>query len=1062
MLDMKYFYLLAIFSIFSLIPVMNAEASNNPNLFVSSENSQFDNYFSGSMVIEVVIRDSNLHDTDEGKGEPDVTLNGKILRMVQATDGNWYAYFANVEKAKIADSTVGLAGKGLDFGSFCPSTSLVGDNNVVPTGLFTDTEGYYVHTSSATNVCDAIDTLDQNNVVRKAKSINTNPNILTGQIGLDPNVWPLIQLFSFDDVIIQYNPGGPSQQVSLEYDEIQNISFSIDRDLYPDNAEVFLTINDFQLNQDPTDEDSWTFNINSTMSTFYQAYDNTGTNSANGGAGLVDLVPYLSTLGFEDNGKLSLDLGNVMELKTNSDQPNSFVGDGGSNVFSNIITLVEQGPNSGFFENFDSSDQSVLGILNDAPRGQTGIINYNKDSVSVLTGSSTASVSLSTEPLLSIANGETLHPGIEYPVILVDPDQNLNSGARDDLDVFRATAIIPSITIGNPVTFEDVQDALFHVSSPTLTTDNAANFSVPDSNSDRLIIDTSTVTNGSFEMFSVNLGISASALTSILLDVSESNTDGTNWVNYDLRSFESDFGISDFSDTTFSLSFGTLGSSSITIVNAGGISSSKGFIQIDDSDVTSIAAESGTVFLVIDFDSSENDSGVLTISSETNKQPIVFDLFSFGLKNDQSINNSIYRFELEETQDNSSTFEGTFEYAVTNQLNILDSDFIQTIQTIDDEIKIIVTNRLIDEEGITISYSDLDETGVITTTSTKSDVSTSSGTVSTTSTTYRFGQPVTIILKDSDLNLKSDTIDIYQSINDPNSPIVDTVGKDGNILLEIKIKDIRYKRCTIDGVEYGGLSSSGFALIETGPSTGIFEGVFKMPSLPSWICDKTGSKLISPAGGSIDARYYDSRDASGNSNIFSLSSSKTPVSFSSPAKLSHDKVSLPDTGSVQEIILSGSIKNQKRGIPLSITLTNPDGTDQNFAATLNTSGSYKSIFTVNANSSPGKYYIHLSYDNKNIETLSFSVISEIIPDWIKNNARWWSINNISDNEFIDGIEHLIEKEIISVTPSERSDLEREIPDWIKNNAKWWADDLISDEDFVESIQYLVQKGIILV
>ena len=39
--------------------------------------------------------------------------------MVQATDGNWYAYFANVEKAKIADSTVGLAGQGLDFGVFC-------------------------------------------------------------------------------------------------------------------------------------------------------------------------------------------------------------------------------------------------------------------------------------------------------------------------------------------------------------------------------------------------------------------------------------------------------------------------------------------------------------------------------------------------------------------------------------------------------------------------------------------------------------------------------------------------------------------------------------------------------------------------------------------------------------------------------------------------------------------------------------------------------------------------------------------------------------------------------
>ena len=82
---------------------------------------------------------------------------------------------------------------------------------------------------------------------------------------------------------------------------------------------------------------------------------------------------------------------------------------------------------------------------------------------------------------------------------------------------------------------------------------------------------------------------------------------------------------------------------------------------------------------------------------------------------------------------------------------MLDPNFIQTIQTIDDEIKIIITNRLIDEEGVSISYSDFDEVGVSTITSTKSDVSTNSGTVSTSSSTFRFGQPVTLILKDSDL-----------------------------------------------------------------------------------------------------------------------------------------------------------------------------------------------------------------------------------------------------------------------------------------------------------------------
>jgi hypothetical protein len=1050
MLDVKYLSLFAIFSIISLIPIIDAEASSNPNLFVSAENSQFNNYFSGSMVIEVVVIDPNLSDTDEGKGEPDVTINGKSLRMVQATDGSWYAYFANVDKAQEADSTVGKDGEGLDFGVFCSrdtSSSVIGislsetDGFAIPRFTSDSTDG----TSTFTSCTGSPSGANWNNVVRNAKSINTNSNVPSGQIGLDTNAWPLIQLYSFDEVTLQYNPAGQSQQVLLEYDEIPNISMNLDRDLYPKNAEVFLSLNDFQLNQDPTDEDSWTFDVGSTPSVFYQAYDDSGSDSANGDVGLVDLVPYLSNIGFEDNGQLSITQDFVIELRSNDEQPSTSITDG-TITYSEIVTLVEDGPNSGIFDSGDDNDQSTLGILNDAPRGQAGSITYDKKSISVLTGSSPASVSLD-EPTLTIGDdSQSLKPGNKYPVILVDPDQNINSGSRDHLDVYRATAIIPSITIGKPVTLENAQDVLFHTSLPT---GDDANSSVPDSNSDRLHID--TLVNGSYEIISINLGISASSLSSTLLDIAESNTAGTNWINYDLRSLENDLGISDFSDTSFSLYFDSLSDPTpITIVDAGEISSSQGFIQIDDSDVSDISQKSGTVFLVMDFDS----SGIISVFDEPNEQPIVFDFFSFGLENDQSINNSIYRFELEETQDTSSTFEGTFEYSVTNQLTILDPDFIQTIQTIDDEIKIIITDRLIDEEGITISYSDLDEVGVSTTTSTKTDVATNSGTVSTTSSTFRFGQPVTLTLKDSDLNLNSDTIESYQTINDPNSPNVDTVGKDGVILLEIKLKDIRYKRCTIDGVEHGGLGATGFTLVETGPSTGIFQGVFKMPSQ---ICDKSGTKLISTAGGSLDAKYYDSRDAYGNPNTFSLLRDSPSSSYSSP-KLSAYDIVKPVSGKVKEIILSGSIDNHKRGIPLSVVIFTPDGQTQNFAATLSSNGGYKSVISINENSLSGIYKIHLSHNNSFAQEISFKVSTPQIPDWIKNNARSWSSDDISDSEFIDGIEYFVEKEFF--TKPETSISEQKIPDWIKNNAKWWANDQISDEDFVESIEYLVKKGII--
>ena len=102
--------------------------------------------------------------------------------MVQATDGNWYAYFANVEKAKIADSTVGLAGKGLDFGVFVEerySDSVFGIS-------LTETDGFAVPSpsglGSSTNGDSSFSFMYRfsywtlqfnNNVVRKRKNQST-------------------------------------------------------------------------------------------------------------------------------------------------------------------------------------------------------------------------------------------------------------------------------------------------------------------------------------------------------------------------------------------------------------------------------------------------------------------------------------------------------------------------------------------------------------------------------------------------------------------------------------------------------------------------------------------------------------------------------------------------------------------------------------------------------------------------------------------------------------------------------------------------------------------------
>ncbi|MHA2404769.1 MAG: hypothetical protein ACXADH_17365 [Candidatus Kariarchaeaceae archaeon] len=35
-----------------------------------------------------------------------------------------------------------------------------------------------------------------------------------------------------------------------------------------------------------------------------------------------------------------------------------------------------------------------------------------------------------------------------------------------------------------------------------------------------------------------------------------------------------------------------------------------------------------------------------------------------------------------------------------------------------------------------------------------------------------------------------------------------------------------------------------------------------------------------------------------------------------------------------------------------------------------------------------------------------------------------------------------------------------LPDWVKNNAAWWAQGLISDDEYIQGIQFLVEQGII--
>ena len=85
------------------------------------------------------------------------------------------------------------------------------------------------------------------------------------------------------------------------------------------------------------------------------------------------------------------------------------------------------------------------------------------------------------------------------------------------------------------------------------------------------------------------------------------------------------------------------------------------------------------------------------------------------------------------------------------------------------------------------------------------------------------------------------------------------------------------------------------------------------------------------------------------------------------------------------------------------------------------------------------------------------------PLWIKEKASMWAEDRIGNIEFVRAIQFLIKAEIIAVSHSPdsvRTPIDEIFPIWVKNVADWWGNDLISDKEFVDAIEFLINERII--
>jgi len=538
----------AAFALPNAMPAAHAQVASHPNLFVSAENSQYNNYFAGPQVVQVVVSDPNISQLNQAYGEPVVTVNGKRLRMAQGTDGNWYGYFADRNQAEIAGKTAPVGAVGLNFGYFCGPTSLVG---AVKSGLsYTDTKGFTIarnpfgNTTVVTNenlgttvtpispfqigtvgtlnnVCTIPVTtgagtttgVTTENVIRENKTLSTvgssGNNIGAGfavSAGYEA-IWPVIQLYDFSaiptPVTVDYAAAGGDQVVNLTFDRIPSnlISVTPDRTAYPENAQVFLTMNDPQLGVDPTEEDSWTWGASAQNNTlFYMAFDRNDNPRADGysaataaqampsgigGAALVgapamqNLIGNLTSMNFNHNGAFTFNPTaqsvRVVDFQSNGKQTLNGTGTVAAGTYvsnhnrgvpaqsrtesislgSLPITFIEQGGvSTGVFGNWDGAHISDVITLSPneetaigaSIRGQSATFGYNELSGSIVGGFAFGSITMTA------ANG-TWASGTRIPVTLTDMNDNKNSKVTEHLNDYASTVDrIAAMKIGTPFT----------------------------------------------------------------------------------------------------------------------------------------------------------------------------------------------------------------------------------------------------------------------------------------------------------------------------------------------------------------------------------------------------------------------------------------------------------------------------------------------------------------------------------------------------------------------------------------------------------------------------------
>jgi len=93
-------------------------------------------------------------------------------------------------------------------------------------------------------------------------------------------------------------------------------------------------------------------------------------------------------------------------------------------------------------------------------------------------------------------------------------------------------------------------------------------------------------------------------------------------------------------------------------------------------------------------------------------------------------------------------------------------------------------------------------------------------------------------------------------------------------------------------------------------------------------------------------------------------------------------------------------------------------------------------------------------------TVGYEIVQ--IPNWLKQITQFWTSDNISDAQYFQTLNFLLDEQILHVpyTKSPKNNGGHEIPIWIKINAEKWTKGDLSDDEFSIGIQWMLDRKII--